>query len=156
MPRRLGILLAEYLVVVRPMEIFLSEKFNCKGTKDLREFMWADYKKGLWDGEFLSDQLKLQTSKSGMRALGFREYRQVATAFMEKHIKYNVTERTLRLDAILDRQAGHSGRTAGMSYAVASEDHNAVSRDAMHQYYLASKAWYELLLGLEEGDGMNS
>ena len=51
------------------MEIYLSEKFNCKGTKDLREFLWADYKKGLWDGEYLSDQLKLQTSKHGMRAL---------------------------------------------------------------------------------------
>jgi hypothetical protein len=146
-------LLAEYLVVVRPMEIYLSEKFNCKGTKDLREFLWADYKKGLWDGEYLSDQLKLQTSKHGMRALGFREYRQVATAFMEKHLKYRVTDKTLSLESILDRQAGHGGRTVSMSYAVASEDHNAVSRDAMHQYYLASKEWYELLLGLEECEG---
>ena len=151
----MGILLAEYLILVRPVEIYFSEKFHCKGVNDLREFIWADYKKGLWDGDFLSDLLKIQTSRHGMRALGFREYRQVATAFMEKHLKYKVTDMMLSLDAILDRQVGHSSRTVSTSYAVASGDHNSVSREGMHQYYLVSKEWYELLLGIEEFKGMN-
>ena len=88
-----------------------------------------------------------------MRALGFREYRQVTTAFMEKHLKYKVTDVTLSLDAILDRQADHRSKTAGTSYAVASEDHNSVSREAMHMYYLESREWYNLLLEDEEVKG---
>ena len=90
-----------------------------------------------------------------MRALGFRKYRQVATAFMEKHFKYKVTDMMLSLDAILDRQADHSSRTVSISYAVTLGDHNSVSREEMHQYYLVSKEWYELLLGIEESKGMN-
>ena len=154
LPKKLGTLLAEYLVLVRPIEIYFSKKFHCEGADDLGEFIWADYKKGLWDGDFISDLLKKQTSKHGMRALGFREYRQVATAFMEKHLKYKVTDVTLSLDAILDRQAGHRSKTAGTSYAVASEDHNSVSREAMHMYYLESREWYNLLLEDEEVKGI--
>ena len=51
-------MLAEYLSVVRLFEVFLSEKFKCKGAVDLNEFMWADHKKGVWDGKFLSDLWK--------------------------------------------------------------------------------------------------
>ena len=70
--------------------MLFSNKFNCKGRNDLCEFLWADYKKGIWTGEYLSDLLKMHTSKNNMRALGFREYRQIAVAFMEKHLKYNI------------------------------------------------------------------
>ena len=49
------------------------------------------------------------------------------------------------MNAILDLQAGHSSRTASTSYAVSSEDYRSVSREAMHKFYLASKAWHELL-----------
>lgn len=136
--------MAEYLTIVRPLEIFWSKKFNCSGGQDLEEFLWADYKKGLWKGEFLSDLLKIETSSHKMRGLGFQEYRQVATAFMEKHMKYKVDEMR-GVDAILDRQAGHSSRTAARAYAVASDDHGSVGREEMHLYYLASEEWQELL-----------
>jgi hypothetical protein len=129
----------------------LSEMFNTKGKEDLKEFLWADYRKGIWDGEFLSDLLKQYTSKYGMHALGFRDYRQVATAFMEKHLKYKLDEIGLQMDAFLDLQAGHTSRTASTSYAVSSEDHRSVSREAMHQFYLASIAWHELLQKELEG-----
>jgi len=33
-------------------------------------FLWADYRKGIWDGEFLSDRLQLYLQENGMRALG--------------------------------------------------------------------------------------
>jgi hypothetical protein len=46
-----------------------------------------------------------------MHGLGFQEYRQVAMAFMEKHLKYKVDEFE---DSMLDIQAGHTSRTAGM------------------------------------------
>src|SRR5215510_14298645 len=127
-------MLAEYLTLGRPLEIFLSQKFNCKGARDLNEFLWADYKKGRWDGEFISDLLKIATSEHKMQALGFRDYRQVALAFMEKHLKYK--SKDMSLNAILDLQAGHSSRTAAAEYAVSTEDHGNVSREAMHQYHL--------------------
>ena len=62
--------------------MLFSNKFNCKGRNDLCEFLWADYKKGIWTGEYLSDLLKIHTSKNNMRALGLREYRKIAVAFM--------------------------------------------------------------------------
>ena len=145
-------MLAEYLTLVRPMEIFLSQKFNCKGADDLKEFLWADYSKGHWDGEFLSDLLKLATSEHKMHPLGFRDYRQVAGAFMEKHLKYKVKD-IRGLNAIFDLQGGHTSITAAAEYAVSTEDHGQVSREAMHQYFLASSAWHELLLSsdIEKG-----
>ena len=38
-PKELELMLVEYLSVVRPLEVFFSEKFNCIGTVDLNEFM---------------------------------------------------------------------------------------------------------------------
>ena len=127
--------------------MLFSNKFNCKGRNDLREFLWADYKKGIWTGEYLSDLLKIYTSKNNMRALGFREYRQIAVAFMEKHLKYNIDGFSWEGEEnIFDLQTGHVGRTVGRNYANAFGDSRVVSREAMHQYYLASKAWYQFLL----------
>jgi hypothetical protein len=147
MPKRLGTMLAEYLAIVRPLEVFFSEKFQCKGAADLNEFLWADPRKGLWTGDFISDIMKRTTSRHGMHGLGFREYRQVATAFMEHHLKYKADDREDRnINAVFDMQAGHSSRTAGVHYAVATEDHRQVSREAMHQYFLVSRKWQELLL----------
>ena len=39
MPKVLGMMLAEYLSVVRPLEVFFSEKFGCGGASDLNEFL---------------------------------------------------------------------------------------------------------------------
>ena len=84
--------MAEYLTIVRPLEIFLSHKFNCKGASDLNEFLWADYRKGRWSGEYLSDLLKSACIEHKMQPLGFRDYIQVALAFMERHPKYKVKD----------------------------------------------------------------
>ena len=81
-----------------------------------------------------------------MRGLGFQEYRQVATAFMEKHLEYKLDDSDNNVDAIFDVQAGHSSRTAGMEYARSTEDHRQVGREAMHQFFLVSMQWQDLLL----------
>ena len=149
LPPELGILLTEYLAIVRPIEIMFSKIFNCKGADDLDEFLWADYKKGIWTGEHLSDLLKVHTSKNKMHGLGFREYRQVAIAFMEKHLKHKLNEPWEQVENVFNLQAGHVGRTVEKHYAGASGDSRVVGREAMHQYYLASKAWYLFLLNQE-------
>jgi len=146
-PPELGRILTEYLAIIRPAEIYFSSKFNCNGLDDLDNFLWADYKKGVWSGEYLSDLLKAQTSKHGMPALGFRDYRQVAVAFMEKHLKHKgdglVWEGE---ESIYDIQGGHTGRTVGRNYAVAFGDSGVVPREVWHKHDLASKAWSGFLL----------
>ena len=98
-------MLVEYLSFMRPLEVFYCEKFNFKGAVDLNEFLWADYRKGIWDGEFLSDHLQIYLQENGMSALGLREYRQVTIAFMKKHLKYREDD----IYSFLDAQAGHGG-----------------------------------------------
>jgi hypothetical protein len=138
-------MLAEYLAIVRPIEIFFCEQFKLYGLEDLKEFLWADYRKGIWNGEYLSDTLKVTTSSSkDIPAFGYRDYRQVATAFMEKHIKYK--DNHIQEQNILDLQAGHRSETASTSYAVSTTDHRAVNRDMLYLYRMASKAWYTLML----------
>jgi hypothetical protein len=149
LPPELGYLLTEYLAIVRPIEVLFSNYFKCTGRKDLNEFLWADYKKGIWSGEYLSDLLKLHTSKNEMRGLGFREYRQVAIAFMEKHVKHKLDRSWEVEENILNLQAGHVGRTVERYYASAVGDSRVIGREAMHQYYLGSKAWYMFLLNEE-------
>ena len=150
----LAVLIAEYLTIVRPVEIFFSTKFHQKGEADLREFLWADYRKGIWDEDYLSELFKQYTSQYEMHGLGFQEYRQVATAFMEQHLKYKGNYLEKDQDSTWDLQAGHSSKTAGIAYARAYNDHRMVSRDAMHQFYLISNDWNDLILnaGLEKSE----
>ena len=134
------------MAVVRPIEIFFCSQFKLPGLKDLKEFLWADYRKGIWDGEHLSDTLKLVTSASkDIPELGYRDYRQVATAFMEKHIKHKVDAETESGDNVLDLQAGHSTATATTRYAVGKTDHRIVTRDMLFAFRIASKAWHKLM-----------
>jgi hypothetical protein len=116
----------------------------------LDEFIWADYGRGIWSGAYLSDLLKIYTSKNKMRAFGFQDYRQIAVAFMEKHLKDKVDGSVWEVgENILNLQAGHSGGTTESNYAVAAGDSRVIGREAMHKYYLASKAWYQFLLKTE-------
>jgi hypothetical protein len=148
----LAFLIAEYLAIVRPVEIFFSTNFHQPGEADLREFLWADFRKGIWDGDYLSGLFKQYTSQHEMHGLGFQKYRQVATAFMEVHLKYKEDYLEKDQDSTWDLQAGHSSKTAGIAYARAYNDHRMVSRDFMHQYYLISNDWNDLILkaGLKE------
>src|SRR3979490_1696896 len=121
--------MTEYLTIIRPIEIFFAAKFNLKGQNDLKEFLWTDARSGLWNGDHLSDLLKKYTSEGGIPGLGFQEYRQVATAFMEFHLKYKVNDLQTLWNAVYDLQAGHSSKTAGSAYAIASTDHRIVTRE---------------------------
>jgi len=149
LPPEVGRVLAEYLAIVRPIEIFFCEQFKLPGLSDLKGFLWADYRKGIWNGEYFSDTLKLYTSASkDVPALGYRDYRQVATAYMEKHIKYKGS--SVQEQNILDLQAGHVSETAGTKYAVSTTDHRIVTRDMLYSFRIASQAWYTLMLSAVE------
>ena len=137
--------MTEYLAVVRPLEIYFCEQFNLKGKDDLKQFLWADYKKGIWDGDDLSNLLKTFTVEHGIHPLGIAEYRQVATAFMEQHLRYRVDPDATDEHSIFNLQAGHTDVTTGARYAVASGDSRTISRDDLHKYHLASERWQQLL-----------
>jgi hypothetical protein len=71
---------------------------------------------------------------------------------MARHLKHQVGESEGNLNSLLDVWAGHSSRTAGMEYPRSTKDHQQVSnnREAMHQFFLASKEWQ--LLSPEESE----
>src|SRR5579862_5364326 len=134
----LALLIAEYLAIVRSVEIFFSTKFHQPGEADLREFLWADFRKGIWDEDYLSELFKQYTSQHKMHGLGFQKYRQVVTAFMKQHLKYKRNYLKKDQNSIWDLQAEYSSKTVGIAYARAYNDHRMVSRDAMHQFYRIS------------------
>jgi len=115
----------------------------------MKEFLWADYRKGVWDGDDLSNLLKTSSVRS-MRPLGIREYRQVATAFMEQHLRYKVDDGQEE-ENIFNLQAGHGGRTTNLRYAVATGDSRIITRSAMHQFFIASGKWSALLRNRSTG-----
>ena len=61
----------------------------------------------------------------------------------------------MSLNIILNRQMNHNLRIILISYIMTSEDHNSILRKEIHQYYLISKKWYELLLRIEKPKSMN-
>ena len=148
LPKVVGDLLIKYLALVRPMEIRLAKKVEGGTAEFLKEFLFADYKK-MWSSDQISDALKLETNRGMSVSLGIREYRHVATAFMEEHLKYH----KINLDAshIFDLQAGHLSKTAAREYAVGMDDHGEVTRDMMYAYGMASREWHQLMgVGDEE------
>lgn len=90
-----------------------------------------------------------------MHGLGYREYRQIAVAFMEKHLKYKVDNPfNEEGEDMFNLQAGHLGRTVEMNYARGSKDSRVIGREAMHQYYLISVIWHDFLLKWERKSTM--
>jgi superfamily II DNA or RNA helicase len=142
LPESVGKLLIKYLTMVRPMEIFLSGKMEKSEENSLGMLLFADYRKA-WTGERLSDVFKTETNLHGSAALGFREWRQVATGFMKYHLKHY--DPNPDVGAIFDYQAGHSQTTAARSYAVGSKDHLKLTGDLVYAYSLASREWQGLL-----------
>ena len=127
------------------MEIFFAELFHLNGAGDLAEFLWADYKKGVWDGDDLSVILKRLTVSHNMRSLGLQEYRQVATAFMEEHTSYKVRFEDRDDENIFALQAGHRVRATNMNYAIAAQQSRIIQKDVLHYYNLASGEWRRLV-----------
>ena len=67
-----------------------------------------------------------------MYGLGFQEYRQVATIFIEKHLKHCEND----AESWLDIEAGHSSHTREIEYARSTEDHRQVNREAITKFFL--------------------
>jgi len=149
LPLDIAILLTEYLAIVRPVEIWFCELYNLKGKDDLKEFLWADYKKGVWDGNDLSNLLKTFTIQHGMRPLGLSEYRQVAIAFMEQHFGRKVYDEGSKDENIFNIQAGHGSLATNASYAIAAGDSRIITREALYKFSLASEAWKHLVRSSE-------
>ena len=92
LPKVVGDLLIKYLALVRPMEIRLAKKVEGGKPEFLKEFLFADYKR-MSSSDQISDALKLETNRGISVSLGIREYRHVATAFMEEHLIYHFSQR---------------------------------------------------------------
>ena len=150
LPKVVGDILIKYLALVRPMEIRLAKKVEGGKAEFLKEYLFADYRK-MWSSNQISDALKQETNRGMSVSLGIREYRHVATAFMEEHLKYHKIN--LEASHIFDLQAGHNSKTAAREYAVGMDDHGEVTRDMMYAYGMASREWHQFMgVGDEETD----
>src|SRR5579871_3317340 len=115
LPQEVGDLLVKYHSVVRPMEAFIARQIGCERYENYEKMPFTDHERA-WDGDRLSDIFKSQMNAHGPVTLGFQEYRQLITRFMRKRLKELKWEEDE--DDILDRQAGHSSRTAGLRYGL--------------------------------------
>jgi len=148
LPKAVGDLLIKYLAVVRPMEIRLAQKVEGGKVEFLKEFLFANYQRG-GSSDQISNPLKLETSRGMSVSLGLREYRHVATAFMEELLKYHKID--FHASHIFDLQAGHNSKTVAQAYAVGMDDHGEVTRDMMYAYGMASREWHQFMGVSDEG-----
>ena len=141
LPKAVGDLLVKYLAIVRPMEALIAEEIELQGFERYATNLFVDHEKA-WTADNLSRMFKSQTNKWGEVSMGFQEYRQVATAFMSKHLKQHDMDE--EGDDVLDMQAGHSTHTASLRYAVSTSDADELPSDLLYAYLKASESWQAL------------
>lgn len=141
LPEEVGDLLIKYLSLVRPMEALISEEIECEGFDNYEKLLFADEERA-WGGERLSDIFMREMNAWGPAAMGFREYRQLITLFMRKHLKELGWD---EIDDVRDAQAGHGSRMAGMRYGITADDMAGLTPDELLAFYHASREWHRLL-----------
>jgi superfamily II DNA/RNA helicase len=162
LPTALTELLLKYLLFVRPVERFFagmlydgSDAVSLYGTHLLVS------KGRVCNGEFVCNAFKAHSLMEMGIPLGIADYRHVAIAFIDKHVRRQPDETEHSGDGdgngngeaqddIIDIQAGHSSATAAMYYARSNLDHRWLSRNAMQMFYRCSRKW-QSMLSLEPG-----
>lgn len=144
LPKEVGDLLVKYLSLIRPTEAFLAERIGCKAYENYEVVLFTDDEK-IWSGQWLSGTFKRQMNQWGPAALGFREYRQLITVFMRKHMNERDYNKRRDGDDVRDIQAGHRSHTAVMRYGVGADDMTGVSSDRLWAFFRASQEWHHLL-----------
>ena len=107
-------------------------------------YLWVDQDKIL-SAQNIRDNFLSQFSNIVGPKLSTKNYRHVAIAFMEKHLKGYLVEIAFHL------QAGHSLETAMMHYANSNLDLVNVDRNSYEAFSRASYQWQQLL-GLEPAE----
>jgi hypothetical protein len=133
LPEEVGDLLIKYLILVRPVERFIAEQIECDGFENYEKMLFMDYEHP-WDGKRLSKIFMWEMNEWDSALMEFREYRQIATLWMRKHLKKVKLE-----EDMLDHQTGHNSEMAEARYRITSEDMDKLTLEKLLAFFHASQ-----------------
>lgn len=159
--KRISSLLAIYLIVVRPIEVFFMRRLvGDERANDHATYLFSKIE-GRMGGKEVARTFEKVLRRSWI-PLTSRMYRHVCTAFTRELLRGKSSRTQVWLP--YDEQAAHSAETAESRYGRSISDHRNITSHEFVAYYAASVSWQKLLgfsqderLGIsEEGSRLNS
>ena len=134
-----------YLVHIRPLEIFLSEKVYGKSAKILyQEFLYVQLGKQVTSDQFSHSMSQLMAHHCGA-AIGIRAWRHLAIALKREFIPPSLVDLFQNHQDVSDLAASHSTGTARKTYAIDQNSLPLLSTDAMLEHEAFCKQWHSVL-----------
>ena len=149
---RTSSLLAVYLIVVRPIEVFFMRRL----LGDERANDHATYLFSKMDGRMGGKEVARAFEKvlrTSWIPLTSRMYRHVCTAFTRELLRGKSSRAQVWLP--YDEQAAHSAETAELRYGRSISDHRNITSHELVAYYAASVSWQKLL-GFSQDERLGS
>jgi hypothetical protein len=134
-----------YLVHLRPLEIFLSEKVYSPSAKVLyQEFLYVQLGKQVTSDQFSHSMSQLMATHCGA-AIGIRAWRHLAIALKREFIPPSMVDPSHLHQDVSDLAASHSTWTARKTYAIDQNSLPLLSTDAMLEHEAFCKHWHSVL-----------
>jgi hypothetical protein len=134
-----------YLVHIRPLEIFLSEKVYDPSVKILyQEFLYVQMGKQVTSDQFSHFMSQALASQCGA-TIGIRAWRHLAIALKQEFIPPSMVDPFQNHQDVGDIAASHSTSTARKNYAIEQNSLPLLSTDAMFEHEAFSKHWHAVL-----------
>ncbi|KAH8976357.1 hypothetical protein EDB86DRAFT_2781103, partial [Lactarius hatsudake] len=134
-----------YLVHVRPLETFLSEKVYGASAKNLyQEFLYVQLGKQVTSDQFSHSMSQIMASQCGA-AIGIRAWRHLAIALKREFIPPSLVDPFQNHQDVGDMAASHSTWTARKNYAIDQNSLPLLSTDAMLAHEVFCKCWHSVL-----------
>ncbi|KAH9011295.1 hypothetical protein EDB84DRAFT_1445251 [Lactarius hengduanensis] len=134
-----------YLVHVRPLETFLSEKVYGASAKTLyQEFLYVQLGKQVTSDQFSHSMSQIMASQCGA-AIGIRAWRHLAIALKREFIPPSLVDPFQNHQDVGDMAASHSTWTARKNYAIDQNSLPLLSTDAMLAHEAFCKCWHSVL-----------
>lgn len=134
-----------YLVHVRPLEIFLSEKvYGSKAKVLCQEFLYVQLGKQVTSDQFSHFMSQLMATYCGA-AIGIRAWRHLAIALKREFIPPSMVDPFQTHQDVSDLAASHSTWTARKTYAIDQKSLPLLSTDAMLEHEVFCKCWHSVL-----------
>jgi hypothetical protein len=139
LPQELNLLFIEYLLLVRPVQLFIAGLSGNVDAAQQHMNLWAIQRDVAMDGEDVSRLVATAFLEYANLDLGIADYRHLV-AFFGGAIKQNYCTKFP-----IDETSGHSSAKAARHYAICSNDHRFMDNQQMYTYKLAAEAWHRLL-----------
>lgn len=134
-----------YLVHVRPLEVFLSEKIYGLNAKVLcQEFLYVQLGKQVTSDQFSHFMSQIMATYCGA-AIGIRAWRHLAIALKREFIPPSMVDPFQTHQDVSDLAASHSTWTARKTYAIDQNSLPLLSTDAMLEHETFCKHWHSVL-----------